>query len=460
MLDNVYIIKNQSQLKALGTELKLSIIKNLIKDALTCQQLSEILHTSKQKVHYNLKDLLAEDLISQIEVPGNDKEKHYQAKARNYVIDFLLGSEISSGINYGNRDLITKIIEQEHGLDLDRIAEGIVSSSLKLKEGERLLIVTGSFNMPLVEKIQLVAVSKGVEVTLLYRDQEFLRQKQEEFDLGSYKRDYNRFNRLLNEHDVYLYLNGESRYIKCLDTDKQKIRQNSQSESLEIIKRQEIRVAMMPGLLNDSLSEDNIRNEISFWQALDVDYQRLRTETDEMIEMFAESKEIVIRKNGNEFQAKIGAIFGEYGSFGDSQYQSSTINLPGGEVLIVPERGSISGTIRGNKAYINGELVLKPIVEIKQNRIVSYQAEKNRDLIKSAIKEGGEDGAEIALICLGTNYRIGLSSLDLQHINKSKGLLTVYWGNNTMLGGEVKGKLEWQIQIEKPKIIKGERSKK
>ncbi len=41
MLDNVYVIKRQSQVKALGAELKLSIIRNLMEEALTCQQLAD-----------------------------------------------------------------------------------------------------------------------------------------------------------------------------------------------------------------------------------------------------------------------------------------------------------------------------------------------------------------------------------------------------------------------------------
>jgi len=457
MLDNVFIIKRQSQVKALGAELKLSIIRNLMEESLTCQQLADKLHTSKQKVHYNLKGLLKEELINQIDEIGNEKEKHYRAKARNYVIDFSLGNEIGSETNNGNRALITKIIEQEYGLDLGKIAQGIVNSSLKLQSNERVMIVTGRFNLPLVERIQTAVAELGAEATILYRDQEFLRSKHEEFSIDAFQQDYENFVRILSEHDVYLYLNGESRYITTNCEAKQKIRQAAQIKSMQMIKEKGIRVVMMPGLLHDDLNEDNIKREISFWQALDVDYQRLREETDSMIKEFDASEEIVIRKHGSEFKAKIACIFGEYGSFGESQYQSNTINLPGGEVLLIPQKGSVSGTIRGSKAYINGRLVIKPVVEIVDNKIVWFKAEQKKELIGDAIREGGEDGAEIAMICLGTNYRIKPDSQDLQHVNKSKGLLTVYWGNNTMMGGDVKGLLEWQIQIDKPIIKKRER---
>jgi len=455
MLDNVYVIKRQSQVKALGAELKLSIIRNLMEEALTCQQLADRLETSKQKVHYNLKSLLGEDLINLIDEIGNDKEKHYRAKARNYLIDFSLGNEVDSEFNNGNRALITKIIEQEYGLDLGKIAQGIVTSSLMLKPNEKVMIVTGRFNLPLVEMIQKSVAAIGAEATILYRDQEFLRSKHVEFGIEAFQFDYDNFNRILSEHDVYLYLNGESRYITTEDEEKQRIRQEAQNKGLELIREKGIRVVMMPGLLNDDLSEDNIKREISFWQALDVDYDKLRDETDSLIKEFADSEEIVIRKQGSELRGKIGCIFGEYGSFGDSEYQSNTINLPGGEVLLIPQKGSVSGTIRGSKGYINGRLVIKPVVEIIDNRIVSYKAEKQAELIEEAVREGGEDGAEIAMICLGTNYRIPPDIEDLQYVNKSKGLLTVYWGNNTMMGGDVKGLLEWQIQIEKPIIKKG-----
>jgi len=453
MLDNVYVIRKQSQVKALGTELKLKIINNLIVEMLTCQQLADKLFLSKQKVHYNLKALLSEDLINQVNGIGNDKEKHYQAKARNYVIDFSLGKEIEHGIEKGNRQLITKIIEHQHGLDLGKIAEGIVKSSLKMKKREKLMVVTGRLNMPLVERIQAAVVAIGAQVTVQYRDKDFLRLKNEEFDLEAYKLDYANFNKTLSGHDVYLYLNGEARFIGCDDPEKRKIAQDSRLQSLKIIKEKGIRVAMMQGLLNNSLSEDNIKREINFWESLDLDYGRLRLETDNKIAEMVKSEFLKIEKKQSSFVVGVAGIFGEYGSFGDSPYQSSTINLPGGEVLVVPKPNSINGTIKGNRAFINGKILENPVVEIVDNRIVNFSASKDIDQIAAAITEGGEDGSEIALICIGTNYRMSSKGGINQFGNKSKGLLTVYWGDNRFLGGNVRGKLEWQIQIEKPKII-------
>ena len=99
---------------------------------------------------------------------------------------------------------------------------------------------------------------------------------------------------------------------------------------LKIIKQYGIRVVMMPGLLKDDLDEDNIKKEINFWKALDVDYQKLRNETDALISRLEDCLEMIISNNNTSLRIGIKSVFGEYGSFGNSKYQSNTINLPGG----------------------------------------------------------------------------------------------------------------------------------
>jgi len=37
--------------------------------------------------------------------------------------------------------------------------------------------------------------------------------------------------------------------------------------------------------------------------------------------------------------------------------------------------------------------------------------------------------------------------------NKSKGNVAIYWGDNMSLGGNVHSYMEWQVQLNKPKII-------
>jgi len=89
---------------------------------------------------------------------------------------------------------------------------------------------------------------------------------------------------------------------------------------------------------------------------------------------------------------------------------------------------------------------------IKNNEIFSFSAEDKERLLAKAIAAGGLDGRKVALICLGTNDNIKLGNIDNALKHKSDGFLSLFWGNNTALGGSVNGNQEWFIQIENPRL--------
>ncbi|MDY6915894.1 MAG: aminopeptidase, partial [Candidatus Cloacimonadota bacterium] len=202
----------------------------------------------------------------------------------------------------------------------------------------------------------------------------------------------------------------------------------------------------------DTLSENNIRSEINFWKAIDVDYKKLYESTFELAQTLLKYKNIEVSTKESYFHFSIEKILCEYGSFVDNTFQSPVINIPGGEILIIPKQNSFSGTIGAEVGYIYGKKVINPLITIENNKIVSYTATENSQLIRKAIEEGGEDSGEIALICLGTNYNMHLENIDRSYRNKSKGLMTIYWGENESLGGEVKGNIEWHVELENPQI--------
>jgi leucyl aminopeptidase (aminopeptidase T) len=431
------------------------IINELALNPATCQQLANTFGLSKQKIHYNLKNLLNVGLIKIANISTNDKEVYYQAKAKNYIIDFSLGVDTNEVNQMKSRKLINTILEKNYNINLSKIAANLLENALKMKAKEKLLIVTGEYNMPLVRKILVEASKRQIDTTLLYRDKELLEAKHNQFSLATYNWDFEKFNKLLKEHNVYLYLNGESRFIPLDDPQKRKLQQKAFVKSREIIQKNNIRVAMMQGLMNDTISENNITSEISFWKSLDIDYEKLANETDEMAKKFMGSNNIEVEnEKGSDFTFKIEKTLCEYGAFTNSPMQSPIINIPGGEVLFIPQDKSFNGIIKSEVGYIYGKKITNPTLKILDNKIVYYQAEENEALIKKAIREGGPDGRKIALISIGTNYNMNVNDIDPSYKNKSKEVLTIYWGNNVSLGGNVKGLVEMEIQLKKAKIKK------
>lgn len=450
MIENVFVINKLSQMKAINSELKLRIINELILNSATGQQLSKIFGLSKQKMHYNLKTLLNADLIKIINI-GNNKEVYYKAKAKNYILDFSLNNNKEEK-SENNRTLINQILES-HNIDLTKIAANLLENSLKMQAKEKLLIVSGEYNMPLVRKILVEASKRQIETTLMLRDKELLEAKHDLFSLSTYSWDFEKFNRLLNSTDVYLFLNGESKFIPLNDPEKKKIQQKAFAKSKEIIRKNNIRIAMMEGLIHDELTEENILSELNFWKSLDVDYSKLAEETKKESLKYFNTKTINIHNNkDNTFSFKIQKIQCDYGSFTDLPEQSPLIFIPGGEVLIIPEEKSCNGIITAKTGYSYGKTIKNISLKIVNNEIIEYQAEENEELIAKAISEGGSDGRKISVICLGTNYNMSIANIDPLYKSKSKGVVTIRWGENVSIGGSIKGAVEWQIQLENPKI--------
>ncbi len=453
MIKNIKVVNRHSQVKELANQLKFDMLRELISSAATCQQLATAFGVSKQKIHYNLNKLLDEDLIEITQdIPSNGKEVYYQATAKNYVLDFALGEHIQdSTIN--SRVVIQNIVESEYRLPLSAIAAKILKDSLKLKARQKLLIVTGKYNLPLVEKMLLEAGRMNIRTTLLYQDSDMLKAKYEEYSLPAFNADYEHFNRLLKSHDVYLNLNGEARHMQITDPDKIKLRLGHFSRSGQIINDKKIRVAMMPGLLHNTLSDKAIESELQFWKALDVDYEQLSRDTLETCEQFRDKEYLQIQGNDSNLSFKLQSIFAETGSFSKSPCQSPTINYPGGEVLMLPAERTMNGEIHGDLAYAFGQKIKKPVLVIKNNEIKTFSAEENESLMAKAMLQGGIDGRKVALVTMGTNPNVSLANIDLSFKQKSRGLLSLYWGDNRSLGGHVAGTFEWFLQIEKPEII-------
>jgi leucyl aminopeptidase (aminopeptidase T) len=450
MIENVFVINKLSQMKAINSELKLQIINELILNPATGQQLSKIFGLSKQKMHYNLKTLLKSNLIEIINI-GNNKEVYYRAKAKNYILDFSLKNNKGQK-NENNRTLINQILES-HNIDLARIAANLLENSLKLQAKEKLLIVSGEYNMPLVNKILIEASKRQIETTLMYRNKEMLQAKHNQFSLATYNWDFEKFNRVLKNTDVYLYLNGESRFIPLDDPEKKKIQQKAFAKSREIVRKNNIRIAMMEGLMHDELSEENILSEINFWKSLDVDYSKLAEETMEASLKYLGTKTVRIHNsNGADFNFKIQKVQCDYGSFTELPRQSPLIFIPGGEVLFIPEEKSFNGIIAAKTGYIYGKTINNPNLKIVNNEIINHKADSNNELIEQAISEGGSDGHKISMLNMGTNYNMDEANIDPLYKSKSKGVFTIRWGENVSVGGSIKGYVEWQIQLENPKI--------
>ena len=452
MVKNIQIISKHSQVKELGNALKYNLLKELIQGPATNQQLADTFGISKQKMHYNLNKLLEAGLIQVLDkVSFNSKEIYYRATAQNYILDLSLGEHLGHGASLGPQ-LIHNILEREYKLDLGSIAQKILVDSLGLKTGQKLFLVTGSLNLPLVEKILIEAGKMKIQCTLVYQSKEMMKAKYDQYSLNAFRSDYEYFLKNLKTHHAYLNLNPESRYIQLKNREKFQLRGSIFNQTQSIVKQKKLKTAMILGLLNDTLTDTSLENDLQLWKALDVDYANLRETTLNICKQYKANDKIHITGPNTDLSGIVDSTMADCGSFDEDPCQSPIINYPGGEVLIIPKEKTINGTFKAKMAYAFGEKIINPEFEIVSSEISSFKADANQEILAKAIADGGPDGRKIALICLGTNPNISLHNIDISYNQKSQGLVSLWWGNSGFFGGNVTGKVEWFVQLEEAKI--------
>lgn len=100
-----------------------------------------------------------------------------------------------------------------------------------------------------------------------------------------------------------------------------------------------------------------------------------------------------------------------------------------------------------------GETVNGIRLTLKNNEIVNFTAETNLEVLEKAIEQGGPQGREVSLICLGTNDNFDISDTNPNFRCKIDGTFSIYWGNNTFFDGNVKGIVNWFIELDDPEIM-------
>jgi leucyl aminopeptidase (aminopeptidase T) len=450
------ILNRHSQVQALGSNIKYRILDELTKQEATCQQLANTLNMTKQNIHYNLKQLQKKELIEVAEeYSDSDKEVFYRSSAKNFVLDFSLGKHIPPKMIF-SREMVDSVLKSEYNIELVSIADKLINESLKIKGGERLFIISGQYNMPLAEKIVNKASSYSIKTTMHYQGLDMCDVINNQLSLSSVKCYYDNLYNAMAESDVVLILNGESSVVKySTNAMKRDIQYQHRLKIYDLVKsRKELgfRLALMLGFSLENLSEENFQAELRFWKSIDIDYDKLFKDTLDVVNRLTLEKKYQISTANTKISFVVERLFSDYGSYNDSAYNSPIINLPGGEVLIVPQEGSLNGVVNSPIGYVMGTWVENIRICLQNGEIVEYLSESNQDCIAKAIDYGGADGRKVALICVGTNTFLDLETVNQTYRHKTRGVISLYWGNNTLFNGNVKGCVDWFVELYNTKL--------
>lgn len=134
---------------------------------------------------------------------------------------------------------------------------------------------------------------------------------------------------------------------------------------------------------------------------------------------------------------------------GDASYKKETyknlidreIELPPGAIRVAPIEETVEGTIAFPNSVWQGEKVEGLVITFKKGKIETLSATKGEEAVLEELKLAGEAGQYFREFALGFNPLLSIPEKDpwIPYYGYGSGVIRLSLGDNTELGGKVKG---------------------
>ncbi|VVM33118.1 aminopeptidase [Terribacillus sp. AE2B 122] len=299
------------------------------------------------------------------------------------------------------------------GSKLVENSRNVLRSSLALKKEETLLIVTDDSKKELAEALYAAGRSIGSETLLLVmQDRE---KSGQEPPSG--------VTEAMKHCDVAVCITEHS--ITHTQAKKDAVAAG-------------VRVATMPGITYDMFLEG----------AISADYDTVEKMTFEVTEKLSQSKQVIIRKDGEELSFSIQGRSG-VPSTGIYREKGQSGNLPSGEAFIAPLEGTASGRI-----WIDGSIsglgkLDEPILLTMEEGSLTAATGRQGEMLLQMLGNG--DGRNVAEFGVGTNEKARITGNVLED-EKVYGTIHIAFGSNNTFGGTIAAGVHIDCVVKAPTV--------
>ncbi|MFP7492749.1 aminopeptidase [Terribacillus saccharophilus] len=292
-------------------------------------------------------------------------------------------------------------------------SRNVLSSSLALKKEETLLIVTDDSKKELAEALYAAGRSIGSETLLLVmQDREKSGQEPPSGVAEAMK-----------HCDVAVCITEHSL---------------THTQAKKDAAAAGVRVATMPGITYDMFLEG----------AISADYDTVEKLTYEVTEKLSESKQVTVRKGGEELSFSIQGRSG-VPSTGIYREKGKSGNLPSGEAFIAPLEGTASGRIWVDGSISGvGKLEESILLTIEEGRLIAASG-KQGEMLLQMLGEG--EGRNVAEFGVGTNDKARITGNVLED-EKVYGTIHIAFGSNNTFGGTVAAGVHIDCVVKAPTV--------
>lgn len=117
------------------------------------------------------------------------------------------------------------------------------------------------------------------------------------------------------------------------------------------------------------------------------------------------------------------------------------VELPAGAIRVAPIEETVNGTIAFPDALWNGQKVQGLVLTFSKGKVVSIDAKAGKENVKAELDNAGDAGYSFREIAVGFNPLLAIPKKDpfIPYYGYGAGIIRLSLGDNTELGGNVKG---------------------
>jgi aminopeptidase len=114
----------------------------------------------------------------------------------------------------------------------------------------------------------------------------------------------------------------------------------------------------------------------------------------------------------------------------DMDANNRSVWLPAGELFLIPEPGSVQGTLTSTLQYFEGQEIRNLRMTFENGRMTDMTADAGLDRLQALFRESNDAAAQFAALDFGLNRSIPASNDDRLLTWMAAGMVTVGIGND------------------------------
>jgi len=183
--------------------------------------------------------------------------------------------------------------------------------------------------------------------------------------------------------------------------------------------------------------------------ALDIDYAALSASQDRALQLLrsgvvrvrtSEGTDISFRVEDRPFNKQDGNASAERVRSARVRVDRE-IELPAGVLRVAPIEASVNGFVVIPKARFPKGIAINVMIEVRHGDVTAVTADSNVEAVNSALEAGGEAAHRFREFALGFNPKLKMkaNATTIPYYGYGAGVVRMSLGDNTELGGEVRG---------------------